>query len=518
MPDADRYDILVLGSGESGKYLAWTMAGSGHRTAVIEQELIGGSCPNVACLPSKNIIHSAKVKALASRASAFGLDAAAISTDMKAVQERKRRMVADLVKVHVARYEAAGVELIMGKAGFVGPRTVAVYRGDALARTVVGERVFVNVGTRASLPDLPGLIEAAPMTHVEALELERVPEHLVVLGGGYVGLELAQAMRRFGSAVTVIERGPQLAGREDPDVGAALLELFRDEGIKVLLKTDVRQVDGRSGEGIRVRSAGADGDQIIDASDLLVAAGRTPNTQGIRADLAGVELDPRGYIKVNERLETTAPGVWAMGDCAGSPQFTHVAFDDFRIVRDNLNGGSRTTRGRLIPFCMFTDPELARVGLNESEARARNIAYRTARLPMAAVLRTRTTSETRGFMKMLIDESSDRILGFTVFGAEASELVATVQTAMLGELPYTALRDALFTHPTAAEGLTLLLAKVTGQDRQSENVEAEEREIDQTLADSFPASDAPSWTLGVTQALPKKRKQRQARRRQRDND
>lgn len=465
VPDPDSYDILVLGSGESGKYLAWTMAAAGHRTAVIEQELVGGSCPNVACLPSKNIIHSAKVKSLGSRASAFGLDTGAISTDMKAVQERKRRMVADLIKVHVGRYEAAGVELIMGRARFVGPRTVSVHRGHAHARTVVGDRVFLNLGTRATIPDVSGLSDAAPMTHVEALELERVPEHLIVLGGGYVGLELAQAMRRFGSRVTVIERGPQLAGREDPDVGAALLELFRDEGIEVLLNTELRHVDGRSGRGLRVRSAGASGGQSIEASHLLVAAGRTPNTRDIGADLAGVEMDSRGYVTVNERLETTAPGVWAMGDCAGSPQFTHVAFDDFRIVRDNLNGGSRTTANRLVPFCMFTDPELARVGLNESEARARDIAYRVARMPMAAVLRTRTTSEPRGFMKMLIDEGSDRILGFTVFGAEASELMAVVQTAMLGDLPYTTLRDALFTHPTAAEGLTLLLADVTSEGR-----------------------------------------------------
>jgi pyruvate/2-oxoglutarate dehydrogenase complex dihydrolipoamide dehydrogenase (E3) component len=325
---------------------------------------------------------------------------------------------------------------------------------------LLGERVFLNVGTRATLPDLPGLLEAVPMTHVEALELERVPEHLIVLGGGYVGLELAQAMRRFGSEVTVIERGPQLASREDPDVGAALKELFRDEGINVLLNAEVQRIHGQSGHRIQVRSAGANGEQITEGTDLLVAAGRTPNTHGIRADLAGVELDSRGYVKVNERLETTATGVWAMGDCAGSPQFTHVAFDDFRVVRDNLNGGNRTTRDRLIPFCMFTDPELARIGLNESEAKARGIAYRTARMPMAAVLRTRTLSEPRGLMKMLIDEGSDRILGFTAFGTEASELMATVQTAMLGDLPYTALRDALFTHPTAAEGLTVLLADV----------------------------------------------------------
>ena len=461
MPDIDRYDILVLGSGEAGKYLAWTMAGAGHRTAVIEQELIGGSCPNVACLPSKNIIHSARMKWLASRAPSFGLDTGPIRTDMMAVQERKRRMVADLIEVHVGRYEAAGVELIMGTGRFVGPRTVAVHRGDAIVRTVAGDRVFLNVGTRAAIPDVPGMREAAPMTHVQALDLERVPAHLVVLGGGYIGLELAQAMRRFGSEVTVVERGAQLAGREDADVAAALLELFRDEGIEVLLETQVTHVDGHSGQGLRVRTAGPGGDRTIEASDLLVAAGRTPNTRGIGADLTGVDLDSRGYVKVNERLETTAPGVWAMGDCAGSPQFTHVAFDDFRIVRDNLNGGSRTTRNRLVPFCMFTDPELARVGLNESEAAARHIAYRAARLPMAAVLRTRTTSEPRGFMKMLIERGGDRILGFTVFGAEASELMATVQTAMLGNLPYTALRDAVFTHPTAAEGLTVLLADVT---------------------------------------------------------
>jgi pyruvate/2-oxoglutarate dehydrogenase complex dihydrolipoamide dehydrogenase (E3) component len=462
MPRDDSYDILVLGSGESGKYLAWTMAAAGHRTAMIERKLIGGSCPNVACLPSKNFIHSAKVKSLASRAAEFGLERGPIRTNMRAVQQRKRGMVADLVNVHLDRYEAAGVDLIMGVARFTAPKTVAVHNENG-TRTIGGHRVFLNVGTRATIPDIPGLRDSAPMTHVEALELERVPEHLIVLGGGYVGLELAQAMRRFGAEVTVIERGPQLAGREDPDVGAALLELFRDEGIEVLVETETRHVDGRSGQGIRVDLAGANGDQRMEASDLLVAAGRTPNTRDLGADRAGVELDSRGYVTVNERLETTAPGVWAMGDCAGSPQFTHVAFDDFRIVRDNLNGGSRTTRDRLIPFCMFTDPQLGRVGLNESEARARHTGFRVARMPMAAVLRTRTTSEPRGFMKMLIAEESDRILGFTVLGAEASELIATVQTAMLGGLPYTALRDALFTHPTAAEGLTVLLAHVTSE-------------------------------------------------------
>jgi pyruvate/2-oxoglutarate dehydrogenase complex dihydrolipoamide dehydrogenase (E3) component len=298
------------------------------------------------------------------------------------------------------------------------------------------------------------------MTHVEALDLERVPDHLLVIGGGYVGLELAQAARRFGARVTVIERGTQLASHEDPDVAAALLDLFHDEDIQVRLGAEVRQVDGRSGQRVRVRVHTASAEQNIEGTDLLIAAGRTPNTHGIGLQAAGVDLDARGYVAVNERLETTARNVWAVGDCAGSPQFTHVAFDDFRIVRDNLKGGSRTTRDRLVPFCMFTDPELARVGLNETEAKSRGVPYRVTTLPMAAVLRTRTLSAPRGFMKMLIDTSSDRILGFTVFGVEASELMATVQTAMLGQLPFTRLRDALFTHPTAAEGLTVLLADV----------------------------------------------------------
>ena len=305
----DRYDTLVIGSGESGKYLAWTMAAAGRRTAVIERKFIGGSCPNIACLPTKNIIHSAKIRMLASHAAAFGVTTGEIETDMKAVQQRKRRMVDDLIKVHADRYEKAGVDLIMGTAHFVAPLTIAVHREDAEIRTVAGDRVFLNVGTHATIPDLPGLRESAPMTHVELLALEQVPEHLIVLGGGYVGLELAQAMRRLGAAVTVIERGPQLAGREDADVGASLLELFRDEGIEVRLNTDVRQVEGRSGQELRVRAAAAEGEQSFQASHLHVAAGRTPNTQGIGAELAGVELDARGYIKVNDRLETTAPDV-----------------------------------------------------------------------------------------------------------------------------------------------------------------------------------------------------------------
>jgi pyruvate/2-oxoglutarate dehydrogenase complex dihydrolipoamide dehydrogenase (E3) component len=460
MPETERYEVLIIGSGEAGKYLAWTLAKAGLRTAVVDRKYVGGSCPNIACLPSKNVIHSAKVASLAARGAEFGLEAAPAATNMKAVQLRKRKMVQDLIKVHQERYAAAGAELIMGEARFVSPRTVTIDLNDGGTRMIAGERVFLNLGTRATVPAVPGLAEAKPMTHVEALDLERLPDHLIVLGGGHVGLELAQAIRRFGSQVTVIEIGPRLAGGEDPDLSAALLELFRDEGIDVLLGAEVHRVEGSSGDAIRVSVGDAKGGRVIEGSDLLVAAGRTPNTQGMGLELAGVELDRRGYVRVNGRLETTAPSTWAMGDCAGSPQFTHVAYDDFRIVRDNLKGGNRTTQDRLVPFCMFTDPELARVGLNESEAKSRGIDYRLAKLPMAAVLRTRTISERRGLIKMLIDGASDRILGITVFGAEASEMMAAVQTAMLGELPYTVLRDAIFAHPTAAEGLTVLLAEV----------------------------------------------------------
>ena len=458
MPDTENYEILVIGSGEAGKYLAWTMAGDGHRTAVVERQLVGGSCPNIACLPSKNIIHSAKVRSLTSRAAEFGVDTGSAVTDMKVVQGRKTAMVDGLRQLHLDRYRASGAELIMGQARFAAERTVDVELSGGGTRRISGDRVFLNLGTRATVPDLPGLAAAQPMTHVELLDLDRLPEHLVIIGGGYVGLELAQAMRRFGSRVTVIEQQQQLAGNEDPDVGAAILDLFHDVGIDVRLATRVRAVEGKSGSDVRVLTQGPDGGGAVDGTDLLVAVGRTPNTAGIGLERAGVERTKEGYVKVDERLATRAAEVWAMGECAGSPQFTHVAFDDFRVVRANLTGGNRTTRNRLVPYCMFLDPELARVGCNETEARRRGIGYRLLTLPMAAVLRTRTLSEPRGFMKMLIAAGSDEILGFTAFGAEASELMVAVQTAMIGRVPYTTLRNGIFTHPTVGEGLTVLLS------------------------------------------------------------
>jgi pyruvate/2-oxoglutarate dehydrogenase complex dihydrolipoamide dehydrogenase (E3) component len=459
MANVERYDDLIIGSGIAGKFIAWT-GEARRRTAIVERGLLGGSCPNVACLPSKNMIWSAKVISLARRGIEFGVESESMKVDMGAVQRRKRTMVEELRKIHLDHTKASGADLIMGVARFVGPRIVEIELRGGGTRTISGDRVFLDLGSRAAIPELPGLTEAKPMTHVEALDLDRLPKHLIVLGGGYVGLELSQAFRRFGSEVTLIEEGPQLASREDPDIGAALKDLFVDEEIKIALNAKVRRVEGHSGNSVRVYANEEGGDRAIEGSDLLVATGRRANTDGIGLDRAGIQLDAHGYIKVNERLETTAENVWAMGDCAGSPQFTHVGYDDFSIVHANLSGGNRTTRNRLIPFCMFTDPELARVGKNEIEALRDGIEYRLAKMPMAEVLRTKTVSEPRGLMKVLVAKDSDEILGFTAFGFEASEQMAAMQTAMLGSLPYTVLRDAILTHPTMSEGLNQLLANV----------------------------------------------------------
>jgi pyruvate/2-oxoglutarate dehydrogenase complex dihydrolipoamide dehydrogenase (E3) component len=456
----EHYENLVIGSGEAGKYLAWTLATEGQRTAVVERKLIGGSCPNIACMPTKNVIHSAKIAALARRAQEFGLEGGPLAPNMCGVLRRKQKMVTGLRELQQGKFSQSGAELIMGEGRFVGRRIVEVRHADSKPRVIEAERVFLNLGTRATIPVIPGITTAKPMTHIEALDLDRLPEHVVVLGGGFVGLEFAQAMRRFGSSVTVIEKAPRLAAREDSEVGFALKELFEDEGIEVALESTVLEVAGVSGEKVRLSIEGPSGKREIEATDLLVASGRTPNTQSAGLDRAGVALDARGYVQVNDRLETTAENVWALGDCAGSPHFTHAAYDDFRVVRDNLNGGNRSTRGRLVPFCLFTDPELVRVGLNECEAAEKNIRYRMASMPMAEILRTRTISENRGFLKILVEAESDRILGFTAFGAEASELLAAVQVAMLAGSPYTLLRDALFTHPTMAEGLVFLTQRV----------------------------------------------------------
>ena len=453
MSSPEDYDLVVLGSGEAGKYVAWTLAAQGKRAAVIERKYVGGSCPNIACLPSKNVIHSAKVAALLRRGKEFGIATDGRPVDMAAVRDRKRKMVDGLVEMHFHKYKTSGAELVMGIGRFVAPKTIEVALHGGGTRVLRGDVVVISTGSRARIDDTPGMAEARPLTHIEALELDVVPDHLIVLGGGYIGLEMAQMMRRLGSHVTVVERNGSLIHREDNDVTRAIADLFRDEGISIQTGVAIQRVDGTSGKQVRLHATRG----VIEGTHLLVAGGRTPNTAGIGLEKAGVETDTRGHVKVNERLQTTAAGVWAVGDCAGSPYFTHIAFDDFRIVCDNLAGGNRVTTGRQVPFCLFTDPELARIGLSEKEAAERGIAYRLAKIPMEAVLRARTLSETRGFMKALIGPDN-RILGFTAFGVEAGEVMPVVQVAMAAGLPYTALRDMILTHPTIAEGLIALFS------------------------------------------------------------
>jgi len=460
MSQPERFENLILGSGFGGKLLAWHTAGSGQRTAVIERRYIGGSCPNINCLPSKNEIWSAKVARFAHDAARFGTITGRVTVDMAIVRQRKREMVEHEIAAHLAKYKATGTELIMGTGRFVGPKTLEVSLNDGGTRVLTGDRVFLNIGTHPAIPGVPGLAAAEPLTNIEALELDYVPPHLVVLGGGYVGLEMGQAYRRFGSRVTIVDRGARLMEREDPDVSDEMQRILTGEGMEFRMAAETLRVHGRSGKDVTLVVRTTTDERKIEASDILVATGRTPNTSGIGLEEAGVELDARGYVRVNERLETTAASVWAIGECAGSPQFTHASIDDFRVIRDNLAGGQRSTRDRLVPYCMFTEPQLAHVGLSEGDAQRQGIATRVARLPMSVVPRTQTTDEKQGFMKALVGATDDRILGFTMIGAEAGEVMATVQTAMLAGLPYTGLRDAILAHPTLTEGLGPLFSGV----------------------------------------------------------
>jgi pyruvate/2-oxoglutarate dehydrogenase complex dihydrolipoamide dehydrogenase (E3) component len=453
------FDIVLLGGGTGGTVAAWTFASEGKRVAVIDRKYIGGSCPNIACLPSKNVIQAAKVASFFRRGREFGILTAngGPAIDMRLVRERKRKMVFNLNADYLENYKNTGAELLLGAGRFIAPRTIEVTLSDGKTRQLRGKNVIVNTGTRASFEPIPGLVESQPLTHIEALELAELPEHLIVLGSGYVGLEFAQAMRRFGSKVTVIGRMSRVLHNEDEDVSTALQQLFADEGIDLILNAKVKSVTGKSGETVRILLEINGAQKNIEGTHLLIATGRTPNTNDIGLDLAGVELTPNGFIKTDEHLATTAPGVYALGEVAGSPFFTHISIDDFRIIHSSISGdGKRVTVGRVVPFCLFTDPELAHYGLREREVQAQNIPYRLFRIPMAAVLRAKTVSETRGFLKCIVAADSDRILGFTAFGASAAEIMTAVQIAMSANLPYTALRDTILTHPTWVEGLAPL--------------------------------------------------------------
>ncbi|WP_158790451.1 NAD(P)/FAD-dependent oxidoreductase [Granulicella sp. L60] len=455
----ESYDAIVLGSGEAGKYIAWNLASNGKKTALVERRYIGGSCPNIACLPTKNFVHSAKVVHTATQLESYGMHKADSAIDITAIRGRKRAMVDGLVAMHQERFAKSGAELILGEGKFVGSKFMEVGLADGGIRLLTAETIVLSTGSRSLIDSIPGLVEAAPLTHVEALELDEVPGHLLILGGGYIGLEFAQVMRRFGSQVTLIERNERFLHKEDSDVSELLLKVFTVEGIEIVTGAKLKEVSGMSGEKITLNLE-QDGEPItLKGTHLMVATGRTPNTSDIGLDVTGVDLTPEGFVRVNEHLETTASGIFAAGDCAGSPHFTHIAYDDFRVLRDRFAGFSRSTTGRLVPSCLFVDPEFARIGLSETEAKEKNISYRLVKLAMKSVLRTRTTGETEGFLKALISASDDTIIGFTACGASSGEMMAPVQLAMSAKLPYTVLRDSTFAHPTFAEGLVYLFSQ-----------------------------------------------------------
>jgi probable pyridine nucleotide-disulfide oxidoreductase len=453
---AEHFEFAIVGGGKGGKTLAAKMASAGRRVVMVEKGMIGGSCINVACIPTKTMVRSAKVAELACRAAEFGIRVTFDGADPVGVRARKRDVVTRLVALNQANFDRSGMTLLLGTARFAGPQALHVRLNDGGERELTADKVFINTGTAPAVPSLPGLAECRPLTSESVQELDRIPEHLIILGGGYIGLEFAQVFRRLGSRVTVVERGSQFLPREDADVAEQVLSVFREDGIDVATGAAVGRIDGESGRSVRVMI----GERALEGSHLLAAMGRTPNTAELNPSAAGVAVDARGYVKVNERLETTAQGVWALGDVNGGPQFTHASLDDWRIVTANLAGGNRTTTDRLIPYTLFIDPELGRVGLTEAEARKKGHKVRVARMPASAVPRAQTSGETRGYWKAVVDADTERVLGVSILAAEGGEVMAAVQVAMRAGLPYTALRDMVFAHPTMTEGLNDLFARL----------------------------------------------------------
>jgi len=451
------YDAIVIGSGQAGTPLSMALAQAGMRTALVERKHVGGTCINEGCTPTKTMVASGRVAHLARRAADYGVHTGPIGVDLLKVRQRKRDIVDSFRNGSQSRIEKTpNLELIFGEASFSGSKTVAVRTNDGGQRLLSANHMFINAGTRASRPKLDGLDSVPALDNISIMELDRAPEHLLVLGGGYIGLEFGQLFRRFGSRVTVIQSGAQLLAREDPDIAEAVAKILQQDGIEILLDaraTHVGQADGEIRLEVQQRGRAA----ILVGSHLLVATGRVPNSDTLNLDAAGIQTDARGFITVNDRLETTASSIYALGDIKGGPAFTHISYDDFRIVRANLlEKGSASTKDRQVPYTVFIDPQLGRVGLTEGDARTQGRNIRVAKLPMSSVARALEVDETRGFMKAIVDAESKQILGAAILGIEAGEIMSALEIAMMGKLPYTALRDGTFAHPTLAESLNNL--------------------------------------------------------------
>lgn len=455
----EEFDLLVIGGGKAGKSLAMDSAAAGQRVAMVERGMIGGTCINVACIPTKTLVNSARLLAMTRRAAEFGiLDTRNPAIDLGLLRARKETVVGTMVAGQRKSFLASGMDLVIGEARFTGPRTVAVTDDDGTHRTLRGTNVVLNTGMVPLVPDIPGLRAAQPLTSTTILELAQLPESIVIMGGGYIGCEFASMLAIMGVDVTVVQRGAALLPREDAEVSAAVAAALEADGVSVRLGVAAESVARSNG---KVTVSLSDGSQLA-AAEILVAVGRMPVTAALGLEAAGVELADRDLVRVDEFLRTTAQGVWAAGDVAGTPQFTHASWNDFRILKANLAAGPdgplQTTRDRLIPYCVFTTPELGRVGLSEAEARAAGHDIRMARMPVTAIPRARTVGQLDGVWQAVVERGSDQILGVSLLGHESSEVIAVVQMAMLGKLPYQRLRDAVIAHPTMAEGLQLLFS------------------------------------------------------------
>lgn len=458
MPKAKHYDAIVIGSGQAGGPLSTTLARAGWKAALVERKHVGGSCVNEGCTPTKTMVASARVAYLARRGADYGVRTGPVSVDMVKVRQRKRAIV-EMFRGGSQRgiEKTDGVDLIFGEASFTGPKALEVRLNDGGTLALTADKFFINTGTRASQPPIEGLKAVPRLDNSSIMELDTVPEHLLVLGGGYIGLEFGQMFRRFGSRVTIVQMGKQLLAREDADVAEEVAKILREDGIEVLLETTTLRANPSADGGIELRVRTAEGERTLAGSHLLVATGRVPNSDMLNLSAAGVETDSRGFIKTNGRLETNVEGIYALGDVKGGPAFTHISYDDFRLIRTNLlQNGNATVDGRLVPYAVFMDPQLGRVGLSEQEARAQGRKFRVAKLKMTSVARALETDETRGFMKAVVDAETNQILGAAVLGIEGGEVMSVLQMAMMGKVPYTAIRDGVFAHPTMAESLNNL--------------------------------------------------------------